>query len=892
MVTKKKDYSLEHEQIVDNTVIYPTEINSEMKKSFIEYAMAVNISRAIPDVRDGLKPVHRRILYSMNEIGNTSDKPHKKCARIVGDVLGKYHPHGDSSVYGALVRFAQDFAIRYTLVDGHGNFGSVDGDPPAAYRYTEARLSKIADEMLRDIDKDTVDFSPNFDASLKEPDILPARFPNLLVNGSDGIAVGMATNIPPHNMREAIDAVIAVLNNPDISIEEIMQIMPAPDYPTGGVIMGTSSLKQAYLTGKGSVSIRSKAEIEEDDGKTRIVVTEIPYQVNKSELIKQVANMVKDKRIEGIQDIREESDRHGMRIVFDIKRDFNAQVVLNTLYKKTQLQCSYGINFLALDNGYPKILNIKQILNCYIAHQREVITRRTKFELNKAEERAHIIEGLVIALANIDEVVRIIKSSKDRDEASINLQNSFNLSQAQAGAILDMRLQRLTSLEVEKLNNELVSLHAQIEELKSILASDEKIKDVIIKEITEIKEKYGDDRRTEIDYNADSDINIEDLIEREDVVISMTDLGYVKRLPVSEYKQQSRGGMGVNTHKTKEEDFVRSMFICSTHDTLLFFTNYGKVYTLKGYEIPEEQKTARGRNIINLIETQKDEKVQAMLVKSDANGKFLTMATRNGLIKKTPASEFDSIRKTGKIAISLAEGDELINVEYTTGLDTVLIATHEGKCIRFSEKDSRALGRDTMGVRAIELSGDDHVVSMIICDENKDVLTITENGYGKRTSLDEYKVQNRNGKGMKAGVFNDKTGKLVEMKLVSEDEDVMLIADNGVIIRTPANSISKIGRDTMGVKVMKTHEGAKVTSVAISKTIKDEELENAEKNDGVSQLEDISNNDNVENNSTTNGEIGEAESFEVGKTELDELQEDIMDLGNSNSDNENNDDLI
>ena len=821
---KKRDYSLEHEKIVDNTVIYHTEINSEMKHSFIEYAMAVNISRAIPDVRDGLKPVHRRILYSMNESGITSDKPHKKCARIVGDVLGKYHPHGDSSVYGALVRFAQDFAIRYPLVDGHGNFGSVDGDPPAAYRYTEARLSKLADEMLRDIDRETVDFSPNFDGSLKEPNVLPSRFPNLLVNGSDGIAVGMATNIPPHNLSETIDAVIAEIKNPEMSIDEIMEILPAPDYPTGGIIMGTQSLRQAYTTGKGGVIIRSRTEIEEDNtGKSKIVVTEIPYQVNKSELIKQVANLVKDKKIDGIQDIREESDRHGMRIVFDVKKDFNAQVVLNTLFKKTQLQCSYGINFLALDNGYPKILNIKQILDCYIAHQKDVIYRRTKYDLAKAEEKAHILEGLIVALANIDEVVQLIKSSKDRDEASNNLQERFLLSQAQAAAILDMRLQRLTSLEVEKLNNDLESLKAQIVSLKEILGSEEKIKEVIITELLDIKERWGDERKTGIDFDADADINIEDLIEKENVVISMTHTGYIKRIPVTEYRQQSRGGMGSKTHKTKEEDFVEKMFICSTHDTLMFFTNFGKVYTLKGYEIPNESKTSKGRNIINLLPLVKNETVHAVLPKSQDNSGFLTMATKKGLIKKTPATEFDNIRKTGKIAISLAEGDELINVEYSTGESTIMVASNTGKCIRFSEKDTRPLGRDTMGVRAIELGEGDFVVSMIVCDETKDVLTITENGFGKRSDFSEYKVQNRNGKGMKAGIFNEKTGKLVGMKLVSNDDDVMIIADNGVIIRTKANSISKITRDTMGVKVMKLHEGAKVTCVAV--TLPEEEFE-------------------------------------------------------------------
>ena len=817
---KKRDFSLEHEKIVDNTIIYPVEINSEMKKSFIEYAMAVNVSRAIPDVRDGLKPVHRRILYSMNETGITSDKPHKKCARIVGDVLGKYHPHGDSSVYGALVRLAQDFAIRYPLVEGHGNFGSVDGDPPAAYRYTEARLSKLAAEMLRDIDKETVDFSPNFDATLKQPDVLPARFPNLLVNGSDGIAVGMATNIPPHNLEEVVNAVVAVANNPEITIEEIMEILPAPDYPTGGVIMGTEALRQAYLTGKGGVVIRSKTEIEEtDDGRSKIVVTEIPYQVNKSEVIKQIADMVKNKRIEGISDIKEESDRHGMRIVFDVKRDFNAQVVLNTLFKRTQLQCSYGINFLALVDGYPRVLNIKQILECYIAHQKDVIYRRTKYDLAKAEEREHIIEGLVVALANIDEVIRIIKASKDREEASQNLQSSFMLSQVQAGAILDMRLQRLTSLEVEKLNNELAELRALIIELKGILASEEKIKAIIVKEIEEVKLTYGNERKTEVDYNASKDINIEDLIEKEDVVISMTHFGYVKRLPVAEYKQQHRGGMGTTAHKPKEEDFVEHMFICSTHNTLLFFTNRGKVYTLKGYEIPEEQKTARGRNVVNLLPLEKGETVQAILPKLASEDGYLLMATKQGLIKKTATSEFESIRKTGKIAIALKDDDSLISVEYTNGKNTIMVASNEGKCIRFSEDDVKPLGRDTMGVKAIDLSDSDYLVDMIVYKEGYDILTITEKGYGKRTDISEYKVQNRKGKGIKAGIFNEKTGRLVGLKQVTDQEDVMIIASNGVIIRTSASSISRITRDTIGVKVMKLHEGVNVSCVAIADNV-------------------------------------------------------------------------
>ena len=832
-MAKKHDYSAEYEKIVDNTKIVPVDVESEMKKSFMAYAMAVNVSRAIPDVRDGLKPVHRRILYAMNESGLTSDKPFRKCATTVGDVLGRYHPHGDSSVYGALVRLAQDFSIRYTLVDGHGNFGSIDGDPPAAYRYTEARLSKIANEMLRDIDKETVDFVPNFDETRQQPVVLPSRFPNLLVNGSDGIAVGMATNIPPHNLREVTNAIVAMIRNPEIEIEELMQHIPAPDYPTGGIIMGTTALKNAYMTGKGGIVVRARTEIEEDGNRSRIIITELPYQVNKAELIINMANLVKNKKIEGIADIKEQSDRKGMRIVVDIKKDYQPQVVLNLLFKHTALQSSYGITFLALADNKPKILNLKQMLECYISHQKDVIVRRTKYDLARAEEREHILEGLAVALANIDDVIRIIKSSKDRSDAMEKLETSFLLSDKQAAAILDMRLQRLTSLEVEKINDELDQLKALIIELRGIIASEDKVKEIIVKELTEIAEKYGDDRKTEISVDY-GDINLEDLIAKEDVVISMTHFGYIKRIPVAEYKSQHRGGMGVTAHKAKEEDFVENMFISSTHDDIMFFTNKGKVYTIKGFEIPEGQKQARGRAIVNLLELSPDEKVTAMMprpadIPEEPDG-YLIIATANGMIKKTAVEEYANIRKSGKIAISLNEGDELISVQYTTGNSDILVATNEGKCIRFNEKDCRPLSRDTIGVRAIELSDDDYVVDMIAIKEGYDILTISEKGYGKRSSVEDYRLQSRKGKGIKAGVFNEKTGRLVNLKQVTENEDIMLIADNGIIMRTPAKDISKIGRDTIGVRIMKLKGDAKVMCVAVADAVAEDMTEDGGEN--------------------------------------------------------------
>ena len=810
------ELSAEFKATLEKTKLINVEVNNEVKKSFIAYAMAVNVSRAIPDVRDGLKPVHRRILYAMHDMGLTSDKAFKKCAKIVGEVLGKYHPHGDSSVYDALVRLAQNFSINFPLVDGHGNFGSVDGDPAAAYRYTEARLSKLASEMLKEIDKNTVDFYPNFDDTEMQPVVLPSRFPNILVNGADGIAVGMATNIPPHNLAECLNACIALMDNPEITVEELMEYVPAPDYPTGGVLMGRAGIKQAYRTGKGGFVLRAKCEIEEFNNGTRerIVVTELPYQVNKAMLIKNIADMVKDKRIEGVSDIKDESDRHGMRMVIDLKKDANAQVVLNTLYKHTNLQVKDGIILLALVDGEPKVLGLKEILEHYIKHQEEVIVRRTQYDLAKTEEREHIVKGLVIALANIDRVIEIIRQSADKNTACEGLINEFMLSDKQANAILEMRLQRLTSMEVEKLNEELVELGNIIADLKDILANESRVKAIIRADMEYIKEKYPSPRKTELSYDY-GEIDIADMIPVEDVVISLTHLGYVKRVPVAEYRTQRRGGKGVTAHKPKEEDFVDNMFVTSTHDDILFFTDKGKVYSIKGYMVPEGQRTARGRAIVNLLQLTDGEKVRAMIpLKENAEG-YIVMATQNGLIKKTALSEFSSIRKTGKIAISIVEGDELISVQLSTGEDEIIIASQEGKCIRFSEKDVRAMGRDTQGVKSMTLNSGDIVVDMAVIKEGCEVITMTENGYGKRSEIEDYRMQSRGGKGVKAGVFNSKTGKLVSLKLISESEDIMIITNGGTIIRVAAEDISKIGRDTQGVRVMRIDDST-VKKIAIT----------------------------------------------------------------------------
>ena len=818
----------EFKKTLEQTKLINVEVDNEMKRSFIAYAMAVNVSRAIPDVRDGLKPVHRRILYSMNEIGLTPDKAYKKCATIVGDVLGKYHPHGDSSVYDALVRLAQDFSINLPLVDGHGNFGSVDGDPPAAYRYTEARMSKLAMEMLRDIDKETVDFYPNFDDTRMQPTVLPARYPNLLVNGSDGIAVGMATNIPPHNLKEVINGTIALMDNPDITIEELMEYIPAPDYPTGAILLGRAGIKQAYMTGKGGYVLRSRCEIEEFNNGTRnrIIVTELPYQVNKQKLIETIADMVKNKKIDGISDINDESDRQGMRIVIEVKKDFNPQVVLNTLYKHTQLQTSDGITLLALVDGEPKILTLKEILAEYVKHQIDVTERKTRYDLNKTQEREHIVKGLVIALTDIDEVIAIIKRSKDRYEAAANLMERFELSDKQANAILEMRLQRLTSLEVEKLKEELAELDATIADLKDILAKPERVRQIIKDDLTSLTVKYDTPRKTELSYDPAS-IEDADLIAREDVVISMTHLGYIKRLPVAEYRAQRRGGRGVTAHKPKDEDFVEKMFVCSTHDRLLFFTNFGKAYATVAFLVPEAQRAARGRALVNLLQLSDGERVTTMLdCNEDAEG-YIVMATKNGLIKKTAITEFSNIRKTGKIAINLVEGDELISAGICSGEDQFIIASRSGKCIRFAETDVRATGRDTQGVKAIELDEDDFVTDMLIVKEGYDILTITAKGYGKRTDIEDYRLQSRGGKGIKAGSFNEKTGLLVNMKMVTENDDVMIITENGTVIRTHVKDISKIGRDTRGVIIMRLEDG-EVATVSVTPAEDEEETEDGE----------------------------------------------------------------
>ena len=819
--------------IEDKSKIIKVGVEDEMKKSFISYAMAVNVSRAIPDVRDGLKPVHRRILYSMGELNLSYDKPYRKCARIVGDVLGKYHPHGDSAVYEALVRLAQDFSIRCPLVAGQGNFGSIDGDPPAAQRYTEAKLSKIAGEMLRDIDKETVNFYPNFDGTLEQPEVLPSRFPNLLVNGSDGIAVGMATNIPPHNLGEVIDGVIALIDNPEIEVDDLIKIIPAPDFPTKGIIMGRAAIRNAYRTGKGGIVLRARTEIEynEKTGREKIVVTELPYQVNKSKLIEQIANLVKDKKIEGISDIKEESDREGMRIVIDIKRDANAQVVLNMLYKHTPMQKGDGIIFLALVNGTPRILNLKEMLFYYLEHQKEVVTRRTKFDLEKAEERAHILRGLVIALANVDEVVRIIKASADKNEASTKLCEAFLLTDKQANAILEMRLQRLTSMEVHKLQEELAELEKLIAELKDVLEHPVKILEIIKKELTEIKDKYATPRLTEISMDY-GDIDIADLIEKEDVIISLTHFGYIKRQPVAEYKSQKRGGVGVSSLKTKEEDFVETMFVSSTHDDLLFFTNLGKVYCKKAFEVPEASRQAKGRAIINLLQLSEGESVTQIIKLTDDMKGNLVMATKNGLIKKTSLEEFNKIRKVGKIAIKLLDDDKLISVNVSSGEDEVIVASHNGKCIRFKESDIRQMGRDTQGVRSLNLDKGDYIVDMAVIKPNSEIFTISEKGYGKRSDVSEYRLQIRGGKGIKAGVFNSKTGKLVNLKQIDGDSDIMLIADNGTIIRLRANEISKIGRDTQGVRIMRIKDdNYKVVCASVIPHEEEEELKEEQHDD-------------------------------------------------------------
>ncbi|MBU5437961.1 DNA gyrase subunit A [Tissierella sp. MSJ-40] len=789
-------------------------IEEEMKKSYLDYAMSVIASRALPDVRDGLKPVHRRILYAMNELGMTPDKQYRKSARVVGDVLGKYHPHSDTSVYDAMVRLAQDFNTRYLLVDGHGNFGSIDGDSAAAMRYTEVKMTKLTMEMLRDINKDTIDYRPNFDETLKEPIVLPSRFPNLLVNGSSGIAVGMATNIPPHNLKEVIDGIVMLIDEPETDIEDLMKVIKGPDFPTGAMIMGKEGIKSAFRTGRGKIALRAVTEFEETNkGRMRIIVTELPYQVNKANLIEKIAEYVRDKKLEGISDLRDESDREGMRIVIELKRDANPNVVLNNLYKQTQLHTTFGVIMLALVNGEPKVLNLKQVLKHYIDYQKEVIIRRTQFDLNKAEERAHIVEGLKIALDNIDEVINIIRSSKDDSVAKERLMSSFGLSDRQSQAILDMRLKRLTGLEREKLEEEYEALIKEINRLREILANERLIYQIIKDELLEIKEKYGDRRRTRIMPSAD-EIDIEDMIEEEDVVITLTHFGYIKRMPEDTYKTQRRGGKGIIALTTREEDFVEDLFITSTHDTILFFTNKGKVFSLKAYEIPEGGRQAKGTAIINLLNLTGDEKVTAIIPieKYDPESN-LVLATKEGIIKKTKLNKFENIRKNGIIGISLKEDDELIAVRKTNGKRELIVVTLNGMAIRFDENDVREMGRGAMGVKAITLGKNDKVVAMDLVEEDKHLLVISEYGFGKRTSLDEYRVQNRGGRGLKTYNIKDKTGKIVSAKVVDENDEIMMISLGGTIIRLKAKDISIMGRSTQGVTLMKMKDD-RVVAVA------------------------------------------------------------------------------
>ncbi len=818
----------EFKRTLEMTKMLDVEVDEELKKSFIAYAMAVNVSRAIPDVRDGLKPVHRRILYSMHELGLTYDKAFRKCARIVGDCLGKYHPHGDTSVYDALVRLAQDFSINFPLVDGHGNFGSVDGDPAAAMRYTEARMSKLSSEMLRDLDKETVDFYPTFDDTGMQPSVLPSRFPNMLVNGSDGIAVGMATNIPPHNLAEVIDGVIALIDNPDIDVDGLMEYIFAPDFPTGALIMGRSGIKKAYRTGRGSIIIRSRCEIEDyqsgNQTKTRIVVTEIPYQVNKARLVENIADLVKNKKIEGISDIREESDRDGMRIVIEIKKDANAQVVLNLLYKHTNLQVSDGIIMLALVDGTPKVLNLKECLYYYLEHQKDVIVRRTKYDLNKTEERAHILRGLVIAQASINEVVEVCKNAKDKTDCVQQLTSKFELDERQATAVAELRLFRISHLEVDKLTDELSNLEAAIADYKDILANESRVLEIIKTDLLEIKRKYPSERKTEIAVDFSGDIEDEDLIPVEQVVVSMTHTGYVKRLPVSEYHAQNRGGKGITAHRPKEEDFVERMFVCSSHDYLLLFSDRGRVYRIKAYEIPESQRTAMGRAIVNLVQIDQNEKITTIIPVKDGAEGFIAFATRNGLIKKTKIEEFARINKNGKIAIKLNDDDTLISVQFTTGSDELMIASKGGKCIRFNEENVRSMGRDTAGVKAMKIGEGDALVDMLVVDESKDILTVTTGGYGKRSRVEDYRVQGRAGKGIKAGTFNEVTGSLINLKQVTDEDDIMIISDGGTIIRMHCDAISTIGRAARGVRLMRLKDGM-VATVAV--TERDDEAETA-----------------------------------------------------------------
>ena len=838
-MSKKPQYDPE-EIRYPNQKIEISPLVPEMEKSYIEYAMSVIVGRALPDVRDGLKPVHRRILYAMYEDNLTYDRPFRKCATAVGDVLGRYHPHGDASVYDALVRLAQDFSMRYMLIDGHGNFGSVDGDPPAAYRYTEARMAKIADEMLRDIDKETVDWDPNFDETRKEPKVLPSRFPNLLVNGSSGIAVGMATNIPPHNLREVINAVICVLDDPNVTLGDLMQHIKGPDFPTKGIIMGRSGIRSAYATGRGRIVIRARHEFEEfGKDRTRIVITEIPYQVNKRMLIKNMADQVEDKRLEGISDIRDESDRNGMRIVIELKRDANPQVVLNRLFAQTQLQTSFAVNMLALvevdGKLQPRILSLRHILDEYIAYQEQIIVRRTRYDLKKARERAHLLEGLLIAQDNIDEVIKIIRSSYDN--AKENLMSRFGLDDIQAQAILDMRLKALQGLDREKLENEYKELEDKIAWYVKVLGDEGLVRQILKEELTAIADKYGDDRLTEI-QDVEDEIDIEDLIEEEDCVFTLTAAGYIKRTPVSEYTAQSKGGMGKKGITTREEDFVVDVFTASTHDYILFFTDTGKVYRKKGYQIPESGKTAKGTNIVNILQVEQGERIQAMIHTrniEDEENRYLMMFTRNGTVKRLPVGTLKNLRNNGIRAITLEEDDQLISVRETDGTRKVIIATHDGQAICFDENDVRPMGRTAVGVRGIRLREGDYVVGAARARAGKTVLSITENGYGKRTPVEEYRITSRGGLGIRNYMVTEKTGPVVGIKVVDGSEDLLLVTQSGILIRTPVENIRSAGRSTQGVIVMRfKEEGDRVISMALT----DHEDQTADEETGTASPEE------------------------------------------------------
>ncbi|ASA25004.1 DNA gyrase subunit A [Paenibacillus donghaensis] len=845
----------------NNPQVKDRDIGEEMRESFMDYAMSIIVSRALPDVRDGLKPVHRRILFAMSELGMSSDKPHKKSARIVGEVIGKYHPHGDSAVYETMVRMAQDFSMRYMLVDGHGNFGSVDGDMAAAMRYTEARLSKIAGEMLRDLNKETVDFEPNYDGEESEPVVLPSRYPNLLVNGVSGIAVGMATNIPPHNLGEVIDGVQAMIRNPDITPMELMEYIQGPDFPTAGYILGREGIRQAYRTGRGSVTMRAKATIEENNGKARIIVHELPYQVNKARLVEKIAELVREKRIDGITDLRDESDRNGMRVVVEMRRDVNPSVVLNNLYKHTSMQSTFGINMLAIVNKEPQILNLRDVLHHYLQHQIEVIRRRTIFDLKKAEARAHILEGLRIALDHLDEVISLIRASRTTDIARDGLMSTFSLSVEQAQAILDMRMQRLTGLEREKIENEYNELLAKIGEYREILANEHLVLEIISNELQEIRDKYSDDRRTEITVGEESILD-EDLIPREEVVITITHTGYIKRLPVSTYRSQKRGGRGVIGMDTKDTDFVEHLFVSNSHNYLMFFTDKGKVYRIKAYEIPELGRTARGTPIINLIQIEQGEKISAVIQVEDGDSdKYLFFATREGIVKKTPLEDYNNIRKGGLIAINLREEDSLIEVKLTDGQQNLIMGTARGMSITFSENDVRSMGRSATGVKGITLDGNDHVIGMDCVDKELEVLIVTTKGYGKRTPAVDYRSQTRGGKGIKTINLTDKNGPVVGLKVVKKDEDLMIITTSGTLIRTSMDGISTMGRYAQGVKLINIREDDAVATLC--RADKNEEDELSELEEGLDALMTEQDSEGTETDLNETGSEIEAEDEDM-----------------------------